>query len=643
MRRSLSRRRKSSVRSSMGQPQTGRLSQAPPSRLPVPVSRPSSAATAAASSVKPQLKPGGFAGLPNLRRTSSMLPYGSGRPSSVSAKGGAAMKDHRPLLDKGYQSQLIKKLKDFLTKTNYPYPVTHKQLQSPSSREFVSMFQYVYSFIDSSCKLTAKFDEEIPLLLKQIGYPFGISKKSLLSVGSTFTWPHLLGVFSFLIDVIGISCACDESLFSDANDFGCHDDDDDWTPKELEAELRKVSGKYCKYLNGTLDLEDVDAEVDVEIDQEYKQGEEDVRNIQKEIEHLETEYEMAQQEEFLVEDYQQKYTALSEDRDKFREFIVKSTDRIKFYEKKLDEQLEVVHVKELEIAAIKLHCEEQEEIVANQSMDINELNSLKQETNKLEAEHQRNKENAHVARQESQCLDMKYSKTLASCEKAVDAVNKMSRELQLIPPMAANAKGRDFSVKLDLCAGSDKHRRTALSEMKGTLLPLIEIAIEEDEEVVQQLKSTEITEQSECTKLQEAVDDRQITITRLKTEIDHMERKVKRLEKETTEKAKEIQAGYSTALSDLEQIHLGDNSAVVEEKKRELKILYQSFQDLKLENEREYEAELTIFNGLKAKVEAHMQKLQRFEEEMLECLVTAMEKSNAISMPTDYSDDLEDL
>ena len=46
----------------------------------------------------------------------------------------------------------------------------------------------------------------------------------------------------------------------------------------------------------------------------------------------------------------------------------------------------------------------------------------------------------------------------------------MSRELQLIPPMAANAKGRDFSVKLDLCAGSDKHRRTALSEMKGTLL-----------------------------------------------------------------------------------------------------------------------------------------------------------------------------
>ena len=35
-------------------------------------------------------------------------------------------------------------------------------------------------------------------------YPFGISKKSLLSVGSTFTWPHLLGVFSFLIDVIGV-------------------------------------------------------------------------------------------------------------------------------------------------------------------------------------------------------------------------------------------------------------------------------------------------------------------------------------------------------------------------------------------------------------------------------------------------------
>jgi kinetochore protein NDC80 len=141
------------------------------------------------------------------------------------------MKDPRALSDKGVQTQMIRKLQKFLKDSGYSVALSRSDLQTPSIKVFSSLFQYVYGFIDPTCRLTGKIDDEVPALMKQIGYPFMISKKALSSVGSVHTWPQLLGCFSFLIDMIQMSFSLGDDLFC-GDDFGCLDEK---RPADLEV------------------------------------------------------------------------------------------------------------------------------------------------------------------------------------------------------------------------------------------------------------------------------------------------------------------------------------------------------------------------------------------------------------------------
>lgn len=51
--------------------------------------------------------------------------------------------------------------------------------------------------------------EEVPSVLKTLGYPFTVSKNHLLNVGSPHSWPILLGAISWLMDVSSINCQLD--------------------------------------------------------------------------------------------------------------------------------------------------------------------------------------------------------------------------------------------------------------------------------------------------------------------------------------------------------------------------------------------------------------------------------------------------
>lgn len=43
--------------------------------------------------------------------------------------------------------------------------------------------------------------EDVPMMLKTLGYPYNISKNHLLNVGSPHSWPILLGAITWLMDV----------------------------------------------------------------------------------------------------------------------------------------------------------------------------------------------------------------------------------------------------------------------------------------------------------------------------------------------------------------------------------------------------------------------------------------------------------
>ncbi|CAB1319301.1 unnamed protein product [Coregonus sp. 'balchen'] len=119
---------------------------------------------------------------------------GMARNSTFGAFGGAEkMKDPRPLHDKAYVQQCIRQL-----------------CESPSTKEFLKIFEFIYCLLDPTFQMpTSKVEEEVPRILKDLGYPFALSKSSMYSVGAPHTWPQVLGAVVWLIDTVkvGISTA----------------------------------------------------------------------------------------------------------------------------------------------------------------------------------------------------------------------------------------------------------------------------------------------------------------------------------------------------------------------------------------------------------------------------------------------------
>ena len=53
-------------------------------------------------------------------------------------------------------------------------------------------------------KMAAKMEEEVPRVLRMLGYPFSISKQYLYSVGSPHTWPHLLAAIMWMMEIVQV-------------------------------------------------------------------------------------------------------------------------------------------------------------------------------------------------------------------------------------------------------------------------------------------------------------------------------------------------------------------------------------------------------------------------------------------------------
>jgi kinetochore protein NDC80 len=94
-------------------------------------------------------------------------------------------------------------------------------LQSPTNKDFFQIFevscsrfqddfsetfpcQFIYKFLVPNYKGSGKKEEEIPRLVKDMGYPFNITRSALLSVGSPHVWPTLLAMLAWMCNIIEV-------------------------------------------------------------------------------------------------------------------------------------------------------------------------------------------------------------------------------------------------------------------------------------------------------------------------------------------------------------------------------------------------------------------------------------------------------
>lgn len=119
----------------------------------------------------------------------------------------APAKDPRPIREKSFQHNAIRVLLEYLTQNGYDQPISTKILFAPSSKDFQNIFKFLYFKIDPTFEFGKKFEDEVPILLKNIRYPYAndISKSHLYAVGSMHAWPSLLAMLQWFVELLQVS------------------------------------------------------------------------------------------------------------------------------------------------------------------------------------------------------------------------------------------------------------------------------------------------------------------------------------------------------------------------------------------------------------------------------------------------------
>ncbi|KAJ2800235.1 kinetochore-associated Ndc80 complex subunit ndc80 [Coemansia guatemalensis] len=124
-------------------------------------------------------------------------------PGTASRNGGG-VKDPRPLKDRSFQSKAQQRIMNYLSTHAYPGILAPKTLSMPTVKDFQTIFKFLYAQLDPCYTYMKKFEEDVLQILRGIHYPYvgNISKSHIYSAGSMSTWPGLLAMLLWLVELI---------------------------------------------------------------------------------------------------------------------------------------------------------------------------------------------------------------------------------------------------------------------------------------------------------------------------------------------------------------------------------------------------------------------------------------------------------
>ncbi|KAK7796239.1 hypothetical protein U0070_012866, partial [Myodes glareolus] len=377
----------------------------------------------------------------------------SERKVSIFGKSSEKIKDPRPLKDKAFIQQCIQKLYEVFYKNGYVHSVSIKSLQAPSTKDFLKIFGFLYGFLCPSYELPVKkFEEEIPRIFKDLGYPFALSKSSMYAVGAPHTWPHIVAALVWLIDCIKLfleyTIKCYESFMAGADDF-----------EEMNAELQSK----------LKDLYKVDVSKLQSLAEENKALNEQIARLEQERE----------KEPNRLESLKKLKASLQEDVQKYKAYM----KSLESHSSVLDQQLSGL---DDEIGRLQLECQAMREenarlqnIVDNQKYSVADIERINHEKNELQQTINKLTKDLETEKQQMWNEELKYARGKEAIEAQLADYHRLARKLKLIPKGAENSKGYDFEIKFNPEAGA----KSLVQYRTQVYVPLKELLNESEEEI----------------------------------------------------------------------------------------------------------------------------------------------------------------
>ncbi|KAM6218827.1 kinetochore protein NDC80 homolog [Rhynchocyon petersi] len=455
------------------------------------------------------------------------------------------IKDPRPLNDKAFIQQCIRQLCEFLTENGYAYSISMKSLQAPSVKDFLKIFTFLYGFLCPSYKLPdTKFEEEVPRIFKDLGYPFALSKSSMYTVGAPHTWPHIVAALVWLIDCIKLYTAMKESSPS----F------DDGQPWREETEDGIIHNKlfldytikcYESFMCGADTFEDMNTELQSKLKDLFNVDASKLESLaaknkalNEQIARLEQERE---KEPNRLESLRKLKASLQADVQKYQAYMSNLESHSAILQQKLNGLDEDIARVELECETMKQENIALQNIVDNQKYSVADIERINHERNELQQTINKLTKELQDEQQQLWNEELKYARGKETIEVQLAEYHKLARKLKLIPKGAENSRGHDFEIKFNPEAGAN-----CLVKYKTQVyVPLKELLNETEEEINKALHKKMGLEDT-LEQLNIMVTESKRSVRTLKEEIqkldDLYQHKVKEAEEEDRKWANELES-----------------------------------------------------------------------------------------------------
>ncbi|NXI04617.1 NDC80 protein, partial [Pachycephala philippinensis] len=470
---------------------------------------------------------------------------GGSRNSQYNVFGTEKIKDPRPLHDKAFIQQCIKKLSEFLVENAFAPNVSMKTLQSPSVKDFLKIFIFIYRFLCPSYELPdSKFEEEIPRVFKELGYPFPLSKSSMYTVGAPHTWPQIVAALVWLIDSVKLYTAMRENAapFDEGQSWGGETDNGIVHNKLFMDYSVKC---YELFMKGRDTFEELDAEVQSKLKDLFNIDEFQIeslaaenKRLQEEIARLEKEKESEPDRRVTLRNVK---SSLQADVQKYQAYLANLESHIAILDQKMESVNDEVETTEAEVEAMKQENARLQHIFDNQKYSIADIQRINHERNELQQTI--NKLTKEVEAEEHQLWneELKYARTKEAIEMQLAEYHKLARKLKLIPVSAENSRGHDFEIQFNPEAGPNclvKYR----TQIKA---PLMEI-INQTEEEISKATQRKITLEDTLEQVNVMVEDKKRSVKMLTEEAEKLDdlyhQKLKETEEEEQKCANELES-----------------------------------------------------------------------------------------------------
>jgi kinetochore protein NDC80 len=392
------------------------------------------------------------------RRQSSMasqlqVPPGRRQSSIPSHRGppvgyGGRRTDTRPSNDRSYMQACIKSIVGFVVDNGYGMPISPKILTNPTSKDFQHIFLFLMRYVDPSFNFDKRFEDEIPNVMKSLGYPFTISKSALSAVGSPHTWPTLLGVLIWILEMIkydGANNANEGHAVDEAGILhGAAESKDDLLFME------NVNAAYIQFLEGADEFPGLDGELKDQFEGENVLVREETRQLEASIiENHGILRNMETQAPPLQSLHEHRETLETNIR-KFNLLIPTLLEHKAGVEKKFADKSAEAQSLNADIQSAFSEIASLKEVVASQErkgIDVERI--AKERANLKETLSKRLQERRVAEADHSVAKDYMVAQT-SSLVDGLRSYHKGAESLLLIPESARNANGANFNIAMNV-------------------------------------------------------------------------------------------------------------------------------------------------------------------------------------------------